>query len=185
MSGAFWCDVAADFLGGAAAGLVILLLAEEVFSIRKQAKRREEERHAAVNRALKYLDLIEEEIGLMVKGMPWKTDQVKSNPWGKHVALATPVWDVVQQGGELARLWDPRLLKAVALFYALHDRAAKLVDWLANSWLVDEAAVAEIDEKRTECIEAIADSLKVAEKRGMDALQALDVQRSRLAGQEA
>ena len=183
MTGAFWWDLLASFLGGVGAGGLILLVADRTLEIRKESRRRKDQRRKRVERAVAYLDLIEEEIDLVVKAIPGQRAEASSRAWGKDVPLLTPVWDVVQQTGELVGLLHPDLVRDTARFFAVYGYAERLLDWLKKSWLAPEVAVDAMELKRTECITAMKEALDEAEREGKKVLPSFDEERTRLSGQ--
>ena len=101
MSGTVWSDLLVNFVGGAGAGLFILFVAERFFGIRREAQRRKDEREAHAERARKYLDLLRDEVKGIEKWIPEQVTRVKSQTWGMAVPVQMPVWDLVEQAGEL------------------------------------------------------------------------------------
>lgn len=155
----FWRDVAVDFLGGAGAGLLILWVAEQVFGIRKEAQRRKNEREADTQRARTYLGLLRDEVKGIGEWIPDQVTRVKSQKWGMAVPIQTPVWDLVEQAGDLVSLVEPELLKRTAFFYERLEVAKWAMDHLVRSWLAPEELVADLDKKQGEAANVVAEML--------------------------
>ena len=156
----FLRDVLVDLIGGAGAGLFILWVAEQVFEIRKEAQRRKEEREANTKRARKYLGLLRDEVKGIEEWIPSQVTRLESQKWGIAVPIATPVWDLVQQAGELVALLEPELLKRTAYFYESLELARWGMDFVLQSWLAPKGQVAHLDEKQAEAVRALAVGLK-------------------------
>ena len=174
MSGTFWGDLLANVVGGLVAGVVIVWIAEKTFGLRKERKRRRDERKEEVERALTYLGLLRSEVDGIVHVAPGQASRVKTHEWGMAVPIVTPVWDLVEQSGELVSLVNPKVLQQTAWFYEQLAYAKHVLDFLVLSWLVPEDSVTDIKKKRLEMQGTVSGLLKTAETSGKELLKAID-----------
>lgn len=174
-------DLLMNVLGSVAAGLVILWLAERWLEIRKESERRKKEKAAQLRRALTYLGLLHSEVDGIVQVAPGQASTVKMQEWGMAVPIVTPVWDLVEQSGELVSLVNPKVLQQTAWFYEQLAYAKHVLDFLILSWLVPEDSVPEIKKKRVEMQDTVAGYLKTAESSGKELLKAIDSEGRELA----
>ena len=185
MSGTFWCDLIANVVGGVVAGLAIVWVAEKTFGLRKERarrreeeergrKRRRDERKQETDRALKYLGLLESEVGALAAWIPDQVEKVMSKEWGMAVPIVTPLWDLLEQSGDLVSLVNPNVLERTAYFYEEVEYTRHILDFLVQSWLVQEEGVANMNQKRLEMRNAVAGGLDMAKTSAKEVLALLE-----------
>ena len=157
----FLRDVGVHFVGAAGAGLFILWVAEQVFEIRKETQRRKDEREKDAKRARTYLDLLRDEVKGIEKWIPDQVTRIKSQKWGMAVPIQTPVWDLVEQAGELVSLVEPGLLKRTAFFYERLEIGRWATDFLVQSWLAPAEHVADLPKKQAEAAGVVQQMLEM------------------------
>lgn len=166
-------NMVVTFIATAGAGFLVLWFAERTFEVRKERDRRREEARKEVQRAKTYLGLLRDEVKGITDLIPKQVETVESKEWGMAVPIVTPVWDVVQQSGELVSLVNPQVLEQTAFFYEQLEYARHILDFLILSWLVPDSVVA-IKKKRAEMVGAVAGSLRSAEGVGKKLLESLE-----------
>ena len=171
MTATFWCDVAANWVGGLAAGVPVALLAaflawrvgRRLNWFQVQEEQRERERREA-DRAIQWLELLAGEVSYLEKLMPQWRDAVQSKEWGRVFIIWTQFWDLAVQSGELGRLATPRLLRRLARLYEGLRHAEAWVGVLGQSWMADDSRVASARAKRKAFIGLAVQGLDQAQK---------------------
>ncbi len=156
----FLRDVLVVLIEGAGVVLLILWVAERVFNIRRETQRRKDEREADAKTARTYLGLLRDEVKGIEKWIPDQVTTLKSQTWGMAVPIQSPVWDLVEQAGELVALVEPELLKRTAFFYERLEMARGPMAFIVQSWLASEEHVADLCKKRAEAVRAVGGILE-------------------------
>ncbi len=174
MIGQYASDLLVNFLGGAAAGSLILYVAEQVFGIRKEARRRKDDRQADKARATKYARLLRDEVKAIENWIPGQLARLSMYQWQGAIPLVSPVWHLVQHSGDLAALLRPQLLKETAWFYETLDMASRIMDFIVRSWLAPDKHVASLDDKRDQAVRELNKVLEDLQDRAPKLLRSLD-----------
>lgn len=133
MGDSFWYDFLANFLsdllvGGLIAGLVLTSWT------RRQERR--DERRAALQKAIRYLEMLREETENILGQLPPLVDANQPYVGPEKIRIPTPFWEALQPSGDLPKLVDPRLLAPLTRFYDHLLYAKQGVGWLLTR-LVD------------------------------------------------
>jgi hypothetical protein len=141
MSSSFCSDLFANLLSDFLAvilGATIAWYAGKKLGIFEQSQRRKEERKAELEKAVRYLEPLNEEIAQLISILPDNINAFRETGWGREIRIRTPFWDVLQPSGELPRLLDPHLLASLALFYDHLQYAKRGKDLVIKIWLVPQ-----------------------------------------------
>ena len=174
-----WCgqvlvNALGELVGGTVIAVVFGVVVTYVLGLRHWAKEQEADKQERVGRTLTYLGLVRDEVERIEKWIPGQVKRVKSKTWGMAIPIATPVWDVVQQSGELVPLVNPKVLERTAYFYEEIGIAAHILDFLMRSWLVPEEGVPDLDKKQAEAVKAVAGALEMAGRSAKKLLAVLE-----------
>jgi hypothetical protein len=142
MGSSFWNDFFANFLSdllvGAVLGALIALWVGRRLSAFERSQQRREERGAELNKAIRYLELLQDEVNLLLSSLLRWIGEFQRTGWGIEFKLTTPVWDILQPSGELPKLLDPRLIASLARFYDHLAFAKREKDLVIDTWLVSQ-----------------------------------------------
>lgn len=136
MCNSFWCDFWANFLSDLVVGGVLGLLAGLFLARWTRRQERKDERRAEFQRAIRYLEMLREEIEHLLGQLPALVDATQPYVGPEKIRIPTPFWDALQPSGELPKLINPRLLAALTQFYDHLMYAKQGVGWLLTR-LVD------------------------------------------------
>lgn len=185
-----WIDVAtlvSETVGNLAAGVPLTLLAGLVawvvgrrLDVFEQAKERKGRQRRETRRALDWLRLLRGEVPDLVDKIPQWRGALKSVEWGKVFNIGTPIWELAERSGELARLGDPQVLRKLGLFYHWLGRTKEWVPLIAQSWMVPESLVVSAGPKRDALIAMAVQGLDQAGKAGDGLVAMLDSEIERL-----
>jgi hypothetical protein len=144
MNNSFCSDFSANFLADLLAGLILAVIVgyglawwvgKRLDELAASRQRKAEER-ARLEKTIRYLDLLQEEIYCLFRELPKWISEFESIGWGIEFWISTPRWDILQPSGELPRLLDPGLVGSLSLFYDHLLSAKQGKHWLVTSWLV-------------------------------------------------
>jgi len=189
MNGSFCSDFFANLFADFLAGLILAVIVayrlnwwvnKKLNELERSEERKAEER-AGLKKAIRYLELLKDEIDDLVHRLRGWIEAVKSSKWGLEFWIATPRWDILQPSGELPGLLDPDLVVSLTLFYDRLMCAKQGKDWLVRSWLVPlPGSVQAMGGKRESFKEMILYGLEPALKLGRELLDELDSEIRRL-----
>ncbi len=188
--GMCWIDLATvvnEAIGNLAAGAPLALLAGLVawvvgtrLNVFEQARERKARQRRETWRALDWLRLLRGEVPDLVDKIPQWRWALKSVKWGKVFNIGTPIWELAERSGELARLGDPQVLRKVGWFYHWLGRTKEWVPLIAQSWMVDESLVVSAGAKRDALIAMAVEGLDEAGRAGDGLVAMLDSEIERL-----
>jgi hypothetical protein len=176
-----WASALGDLIGGGFVALVIGVIASEFLGLRRWAKQREEEKRREAQTALRYIELLEEEITRLAKWIPEQRQTLTESPSGYLVPIATPVWEVVRAAEELPRLVDPALLTDTADFYAILAFTRQLMELLAQTWVRHDGGGASWSPLTTDLRDSAGRQMQEAENRAQTLLELYKDEKERLA----
>ena len=139
MENSFWNDFFANFFSDLlVGGLVGAFLAWKIGKLLSRYDRneqRKEEEINALNKTLRYLEILNDEINEVLNRLPAQINAFNETGWGRIIRIPTPRWDVLKPSGELPTYLDPPILASIALFFDDLDFANKNIDLVYRSWI--------------------------------------------------
>ncbi len=139
MENPFWNDFFANFFSDLlVGGLIGAFLAWKIGKFLSRSDRneqRKEEKISAMNKAVRYLEILRDEINSVLQKLPVQINAFNETGWGRIIRLPTPRWDVLKPSGELPNFLDPPILASIALFFDDLEFANKYIDLVYRSWI--------------------------------------------------
>jgi|GEM_PF-3517891 len=171
----FWVNFLANFFAGVVVGgLLAWWVGKRLNELARSEERRDEKR-AELQKAIRYLVLLRDEIDDLLNELPGLTKTFEATGWGREIRIMTPYWDILQPSGELPRLLNPHLLASLALFYDDLTYAKRGRDLTIDSWLVSQPHTVEaIEAKRRAFVNMTLLGLSRAQNSGRDLPDKLD-----------
>ena len=178
-----------ELIGGGIVALIVALAGVGVafyvgdrLGVRQWAKDQKERNRTEADTALRYIQLLEQEITDLLNRIPKQRQSLTEAAWGTLMPIAAPVWEVLRAAGHLARVVDPALLSETAEFYDRLAFVRQLNSLLAQTWLIDDRAVAHAPQLRTEIRDAADRWMGTAHDHGTAVLKLYDPEKARLRG---
>ena len=98
-------------------GVLAALWIGKVLNVSEWSQRRKDEKLAQIDKALRYLDLLDDEIRTLHTNLNNLHAQVAQLPLQKVIPMDTGFWRLLERGGELPTLLTPELLSKLTKFY--------------------------------------------------------------------
>lgn len=180
-------ELVVNFLADLCAGSLLALLGAflawtvgQKLNLFKRGEERKGRQRRATRRAIEWLLLLKDEIEDLVGKVPQSRGALRSVAWGKVFNISTPIWDLVEQSGELGGVANPDLLRRLARFYHGLSHTKEWVPLIGESWMVDDSRVADVGAKREALIGMAVQGLDQARKAGAGLAAELDSEVDRL-----
>lgn len=152
-------DIVANFVANICAGALFALLGASLalwvsrdLKLFERAREAKELREREIRRAIRLLELLNEEVPSLLEKIPKWRENLSGLRWGKVFIILTPAWDAAQRSGELAKVVQAELLQGLVEFYDGLDCTRRWLPLVAQSWLVSEEHVESLEGKRTALI---------------------------------
>lgn len=175
-----------ELIGGGivalAIGACVAFYVGERLGLRQWTKDQKERKRKDAETALRYIQLLEEEIAGLAKWIPGQRERMREPDSRNLVNITLPVWQALRAAGDLARLVDPDLLTDTAHFYDLLAFAKQRIDLMVQTWLLDDRAVAHAPLLRSDLKESAERSMGEAQKRARPLLKLYEGEKERLGG---
>jgi hypothetical protein len=102
-------------------------------NIQSKSEKREERIEESIRknqRAIKYLELLRDEVSPLKEVLPGYVEALNTNSNIFEFTIYTPFWDVVNKSGELPSLLEPELMGCLIAFYFMLNEAKYVRDLL-------------------------------------------------------
>jgi hypothetical protein len=162
----FWSDFFANFFSDIlVGGLLGALLAWWIGKRLNESDRMQqhkEDRKAEIERTLRYLELLKNEIIPILQELPEKSNASQPFLGPEKIRIPTPFWNVLQPSGELPRLIEPELLSLLTKFY---DELAHAK--LGRDWLLTRLVNSDVTQIHSLAQDEIENVIKVGIQQGL------------------
>lgn len=185
MENSFWNDFFANFfsdlLVGGLLGALLAWIIGKVLSRFDRNEQRKEEKISTMNKALRYLEILREEVNEVMNKLPAQINAFNETGWGRIIRIPTPRWDVLKPSGELPNYLDPPILASIALFFDDLDFANKNIDLVYKSWITpNPETISGMKLKLDSFVKVTLLSLNQAQDRGKYLPEKIDLEIARL-----
>jgi len=136
----FWNDFLANFVSdllvGGLLGVALTYWVGKRLTEFERSRQRKDEKRAELEKAVRYLELLRQEVKYLVDRLPGLINAFQQTGWGREIRMPTPFWDVLRPSGELPGILDARILASLTGFYDPIAYAKRGVDLVIEGWLV-------------------------------------------------
>jgi len=180
-----------DFLANLASNVVVLLLGiftawmvGKRLNIWEQAQQRKREKAAEIEKAVRYLEFLKEEVEDISKELPGMTKAFEATGFGTLVSIRSSCWEVLLPSGELPKVIGAGLLQSLARFYGQMAHVNRMQDYISRAWLAPHRdSVPGMKEKMQAGVIMTVRSLKEAQKLGATLPNDIDKEIKRLSAE--
>lgn len=147
----FVVNAAADLCAGCVVALLAAMLAWRVgkrLNLFEQAEERKQRLARESHRASQWMRLLKDEVSTLVEMIPQWRKALLSTSWGKVFNISTPIWNLADRSGEVAKLVEPELVGDLSKLYNALGDVKTWLALIAESWMIGEDQVVNPGAKR-------------------------------------